>query len=49
MQNIENTHTEMYYSCCLNFLLHAAKKNNDAAKFFASLKQNISEGFIGAP
>ena len=31
-----------------NFLLHAAKKNN-AAKFFVSLKQNNSEGFIGAP
>ena len=23
-----------------NFLLHAAKKNNNAAKFFVSLKQN---------
>ena len=32
-----------------NFLLHAAKKNNKAAKFFVSLKQNNSEGFIGAP
>ena len=32
-----------------NFLLHAAKKNNNAAKFFVSLKQNNSEGFIGAP
>ena len=31
-----------------NFLLHASKKNN-AAKFFVSLKQNNSEGFIGAP
>ena len=31
-----------------NFLLHAAKKNN-AAKFFVSLKQTNSEGFIGAP
>ena len=29
-----------------NFLLHAAKKNNNAAKFFVSLKQNNSEGFI---
>ena len=32
-----------------NFLLHAAKKKNNAAKFFVFLKQNISEGFIGAP
>ena len=32
-----------------NFLLHATKKNNDAAKFFVCLKQNNSEGFIGAP
>ena len=32
-----------------NFLLHAAKKNNNAANFFASLKQNNSKGFIGAP
>jgi len=31
------------------FVLHAAKKNNNAAKFFVSLKQNNSEGFIGAP
>ena len=31
-----------------NFLLHAAKKNNNAAKCFVSLKQNNSEGFIGA-
>ena len=30
------------------FLLHAAKKNNNAAKCFVSLKQNNSEGFIGA-
>ena len=30
-------------------LLHATKKNNNAAKFFASLKQNNSEGFIGTP
>ena len=30
-----------------DFLLHAAKKNNNAAKFFVSLKQNNSEGFIG--
>ena len=32
-----------------NFLLHAAKKNSNAAKFSVSLKQNNSEGFIGAP
>ena len=32
-----------------NFLLHAAKKNNNVAKFFVSLKQNNLEGFIGAP
>ena len=32
-----------------NFLLHAAKKNNNASEFFVSLKQNNSEGFIGAP
>ena len=32
-----------------NFLLHAAKKNNNAAKFFVSLKPNNSEGFTGAP
>ena len=32
-----------------NFLLPAAEKNNNAAKFFVSLKQNNSEGFIGAP
>ena len=32
-----------------NFLLHVAKKNNNVAKFFVSLKQNNSEGFIGAP
>ena len=32
-----------------NFLLHAAKKNNNAAKFFVSLKQNNSEGLIGPP
>ena len=32
-----------------NFLLHAAKKNNNVAKFSVSLKQNNSEGFIGAP
>ena len=30
-------------------LLHATKKNNNAAKFFASLKQNNSEGFIATP
>ena len=30
-----------------NFLLHATKKNNNVAKFFVSLKQNNSEGFIG--
>ena len=34
---------------CWNFLLHAAKRNNNAAKFFVSLKQNTFEGFIGAP
>ena len=28
-----------------NFLLHTAKKNNNTAKFFVSLKQNNSEGF----
>ena len=32
----------------LNFLLHAAKKNDNAAKVFVSLKQNNSEGYIGA-
>ena len=32
-----------------NFLLPAAKKNNDAVKFIVSLKKNNSEGFIGAP
>ena len=32
-----------------NFLLHAAKKNNNVAKFSVSLNQNNSEGFIGAP
>ena len=32
-----------------NFLLHTAKKNNNMAKFFVSLKQNNSEGFIGSP
>ena len=32
-----------------NFLLHTAKKNNNTAKFFVSLKQNNSEGFIGSP
>ena len=31
------------------FLLHAATKNSNAAKFFLSLKQNNSEVFIGAP
>ena len=29
-----------------NCLLHAAKKNNKAANFFVSLKQNNSEGFM---
>ena len=32
-----------------NFLLHAAKKDYNAAKFFVSLKQSNLEGFIGAP
>jgi len=32
-----------------NFLLQAAKKYNNAATFFLSLKQNNLEGFIGAP
>ena len=32
-----------------DFLLHAAEKNNNAAKFCVSLKQNNSEGFISAP
>ena len=32
-----------------NFVLHAAKKNNNAAQCFVSLKLNNSEGFIGAP
>ena len=32
-----------------DILLHAAKKNNNAAKFCVSLKQNNSEGFISAP
>ena len=31
-----------------HFLLHAAK-NDNAAKYFVSLNQNNSEGFIGAP
>ena len=31
------------------FLLHTAKKNNNTAKFFVSLKKNNSEGFIGSP
>ena len=30
-------------------LLHGAKKNNKAATFFVSLKQNNSKGFIDAP
>ena len=34
---------------CWNFSLHAANKNNNAAKFLVSLKQNNVEGFIGAP
>ena len=32
-----------------NLLLHAAKKNSNSANFFVYLKQNNSEGFIGAP
>ena len=32
-----------------NFLLHAAKKSSNSANFFVYLKQNNSEGFIGAP
>ena len=32
-----------------NFLLHTAKKNNNTAKFFVSLKKNNSEGLIGSP
>ena len=32
-----------------NFLLHAAKKDYNEAKFFVSLKQNNLEGFICAP
>ena len=32
-----------------NFLLHATKKNSNSANFFVYLKQNNSEGFIGAP
>ena len=35
------------FARCVFFLLHAAKKNNNAANFL-SLKQNNSEGFIGA-
>ena len=31
-----------------NFVLDTAEKNNEAAKFFVSLKQNNSEGFTGA-
>ena len=31
-----------------NFLLHAAKKNSNAAKVLVFLKQNNAEGFIGA-
>ena len=30
-------------------ILHAAKQDNNAATFFVPLKQNNSEGFIGAP
>ena len=29
--------------------VYAAKKDNDAAKFMVSLKQDNSEGFVGAP
>ena len=32
-----------------NFLSHVAKKNNNAAKFFVSLKQNDWEDFNDAP
>ena len=32
-----------------NSLLHAAKKNNNAAKFFVCSKQDNSDGFIGTP
>ena len=35
--------------CLLEFFIACPKKNNIAAKFFVSLKQNNSEGFIGAP
>ena len=35
--------------CPLEFFIAAAKKNNDAAKFIVSLKQNNSEAFICAP
>ena len=35
-----------FASC--NFLLHAAKENNNAANVFVSLKQNNSEGYVGA-
>ena len=34
---------------CWNFSFHAAKKNDNAANFFVSLKQNNLEGSIGAP
>ena len=40
------------YGCAFalwNFLLHAAKKNNNTAKCFVYLKQNNLEGFTGAP
>ena len=40
------------YGCAFarwHFLLHAAKENNNAAKFVVSLKQNNSEGSVGAP
>ena len=31
------------------FLVRAAKKNDNGAKFFVPFKQNNSEDFIGAP
>ena len=45
----ENFAMRMAAQARWNSLLHAAKKNNNAAKFFVCSKQNNSDGFIGAP
>ena len=51
-----NHHVDLFatytYGCafnCWNFLSPAARKNNNTAKFFVSLKKNNSEGFSGTP